>query len=186
MKIIIIYGPPAAGKYTVANEIANRTNFKVFHNHLSIDCVVPVFDFGTPPFGRLIELIRCSTIAEAAREGVDLIHTFVYAHGPDDDHFRRLIAAAEDNGGEACLVLLRCELDEGRRRVISEVRARMGKVKTPEMLKSLHDKWTMNEPLPGRESLIVDNTLLTPADAAERIICHFGLQQQAENGLNRR
>jgi hypothetical protein len=180
MKLIIIHGPPAAGKLTVANEIASRTGFKVFHNHLSIDCVVPVFDFGTPPFVRLIELIRYSTLAEAAREGVDLIHTFVYAHGPDDDHFRRLIAAAEDNGGEACLVLLRCEPGEGKRRVASETRARMGKVKTPEMLESLHEKWEMHEPLPGRESLIIDNTTLTPAETAERIISHFGLRQQPQ------
>ena len=178
MKLIIIYGPPAAGKLTVSNEVAKRTGFKVFHNHLSIDCVVPVFDFGTPPFVRLIELIRYSTITEAARAGVDLIHTFVYAHGPDDDHFRRLIAAAEDTGGKAWLVLLRCELAEGKRRVSAETRARMGKVKTPETLESLHDKWEMHEPLPGRESLIIDNTTLASNETAERIINHFGLRQQ--------
>ena len=50
MKLIIIYGPPAAGKLTVANAIAERTGIKVFHNHLSIDCVKPVIEFGTPAF----------------------------------------------------------------------------------------------------------------------------------------
>ena len=39
MKLIFIYGAPAAGKLTVANEIARQTGFKVFHNHLSIDCI---------------------------------------------------------------------------------------------------------------------------------------------------
>ena len=122
MKLVIIYGPPAAGKLTVANELARRTGFKVFHNHLSIDCIRPVFDFGTQSFNRLIGLIRIETIAEAARENVDIIHTFVYAKGPDDDHIARLIAAAEDSGGEVCLVLLKCDKDETMRRVTSESR----------------------------------------------------------------
>ena len=108
MKLIIIHGPPAAGKLTVATDLADRTGFKLFHNHVSIDCVKPVFEFGTPPFMRMIELIRFGTIAEAARENVSLIHTFVYALGEDDEHFTKLISAAEDNGGEAHLVLLRC------------------------------------------------------------------------------
>jgi shikimate kinase len=183
MKLLIIYGPPAAGKLTVANEVAARTGFKVFHNHLSIDCVQPVFEFGTPPFGRLVERIRMETIAEAAREGVDLIHTFVYAHGLDDDHFRRIIASAEDNGGEAFLVLLRCRIEEGRRRVSAESRVRMRKVKTPEMLESLHEKYEMHEPLPGRETLIIDNSDLTPSQAAEQIIDHFRLQQPSQSDL---
>jgi hypothetical protein len=106
MKLIIIHGPPAAGKLTVSEELAARTGFKVFHNHLSIDCVKPVFEFGTPPFGRLVEKIRVETIAEAAREGVDIVHTFVYVKGADDANFERIIAAAEDNGGEVGIVLL--------------------------------------------------------------------------------
>ena len=50
MKLIFIYGSPAVGKLTVAQEIAEQTDFKVFHNHLTIDAVTPVFEFGTVPF----------------------------------------------------------------------------------------------------------------------------------------
>jgi deoxyadenosine/deoxycytidine kinase len=180
MKLIIIHGPPAGGKLTVANEIAKRTGFKVFHNHLSIDCVKPVFDFGTRPFGRLIELIRVETIAEAARENVDLIHTFVYAKGPDDEHFAKLIAAFEENGGQVCVVLLSCDPEEGKRRVTSESRSRMGKVATPEMLDSLHKNYDLLSPLDGRETLVIDNSNLSAMDAAERIIGHFELPLQLE------
>ncbi len=66
MKLIFIYGAPAVGKLTVARELARLTGFKVFHNHLSIDCIEPIFDFGTPSFFKLIELIRVETVAEAA------------------------------------------------------------------------------------------------------------------------
>ncbi len=44
MDLVYLYGPPAVGKLTIATELARRTGFKVFHNHLSIDCVKPVFD----------------------------------------------------------------------------------------------------------------------------------------------
>jgi hypothetical protein len=46
--VVFLYGA-AAGKLTVANEIARLTGFKVFHNHLSMDAVLPVFEFASPP-----------------------------------------------------------------------------------------------------------------------------------------
>ena len=92
MKLIIIHGPPAAGKLTVANALSLRTYFKVFHKHLTIDCTEPVFDFGTDAFWDINLKLRIEVIAEAARQDIDLIHTFCYAKGPDDDKFRELIA----------------------------------------------------------------------------------------------
>jgi hypothetical protein len=177
MKLLIIHGPPAAGKLTVSREIARLTGFKVFHNHLSIDCVKPIFDFGTPPFGRLIERIRVATIAEAASEGVDLIHTFVYAFGEDDEHFEKLIAAAEDNGGEVHLVLLRCEADELKARIGNESRLRIGKLADPESVDRSLVRYDLLSPLPGRETLIIDTTDTQPQQTARLIIDHFGLRQ---------
>ncbi len=179
MKLLIIHGPPAAGKLTVTREIARRTGFKVFHNHLSIDCVKPVFDFGTPPFGRLIERIRVETIAEAARENVDMIHTFVYAFGEDDGHFRKLIAAAEDNGGEVHLVLLRCEPDELKARIGNESRVKIGKLASPESIDRSLVRYDLLSPLPERETLIIDTTNIQPVQTAKLIIDHFGLSQSS-------
>lgn len=34
MRLIFIYGLPATGKLTVAQELAKRTGYKLFHNHL--------------------------------------------------------------------------------------------------------------------------------------------------------
>lgn len=68
MKLLLIHGAPATGKLTVSLEIARRTGFRVFHNHLSIDCVKPVFEFGSKAFWRVVRMIRNETIAEASRE----------------------------------------------------------------------------------------------------------------------
>ena len=75
MNLVFIYGPPGVGKLTVAQELARETGYKVFHNHVSIDCAEAVFDFGTKPFGSVIGKIRLAVFEEAAREGVSLVFT---------------------------------------------------------------------------------------------------------------
>lgn len=176
MKLIVIHGPPAAGKLTVANEVARLTGFKVFHNHLSIDCAKPVFEFGSEAFWRIVLTIRAETIAEAAREGIDVLHTFCYAKGTDDENLGKLIAAAEDNGGDVHMVLLLCDDDERRRRISHESRVRIGKLTDPDSVTRSRELHDLESPFPGRETLTIDTTNTLPEMAARLIIDHFGLQ----------
>jgi hypothetical protein len=187
MKLVFIYGPPAAGKLTVAKEVAARTGFKVFHNHLSIDCIEPVFEFGSPSFGKLVNMIRYETVAEAARQGVDLIYTFCYAAGLDDDHVRTIAGLVEANGGEVHFVLLTCETAELHERVRSQSRAKFRKVRGVELLQRLLDQYDLYSTVPGHESLCIDNTDISPEATAALIIEHFGLRgpremQKADRG----
>jgi RNase adaptor protein for sRNA GlmZ degradation len=175
MKLIFIYGAPAVGKLTVANEIAKNTDFKVFHNHLSIDCIEPIFDFGTAPFFRLIELIRVETIAEAARENVNLIYTFCYAKDSDDAHVAKITETVESNGGEICFVLLTCTKSELEQRVLAESRKQFGKANNLEILNEILDEYDLFSPVPKRESLQIDNTNLSPEVVARKIIGHYHL-----------
>ena len=179
MKLLFIYGSPAVGKLTVAQRIAARTSFKVFHNHLSIDAVLPVFEFGTLPFFRLINLIRVETIREAARANVDLIYTFCYAKGADEPHVEEITQIVEEAGGEVCFVLLKADRDELNRRVSEESRRKMGKAKTVEMMDYFHETYDLCSPVPERESLVIDNSRLSPETVAGRIIEHFNLAKAA-------
>ena len=176
MKLIIIHGPPASGKLTVGTELARLTGYKLFHNHLTIDCVKPVLEFGTPGFWRAVGELRYHVIAAAARENVDMIHTFCYEYEVDDEHFARLIASAEENGGEAHLVLLLCDDDERRKRIVDESRVKIGKLVDPESVG--RNNIDLTSPYPGRETLVLDTTTASAAETADRIIDHFGLQRQ--------
>jgi hypothetical protein len=178
MKLIIIHGPPAAGKLTVGTEIARLTGYKLFHNHVSIDCVKTVFDFGSPKFWSMNEYVRVGMIAEAAREDIDLIHTFCYEFGADDEHFAKLIAAAEDNGGEVHIALLICDDEERRKRIANESRVRIGKLVDPDAVG--RNKINLTAPFPGRETLIIDTTSKSAESTAREIVEHFGLQSSAE------
>jgi len=177
MKLIIIHGPPAAGKLTVANALSLRTYFKVFHNHLTIDCTVPVFEFGTPGFWNIQVKLRCEVIAEAAKQDIDVIHTFCYAKEIDDEYFRQLVAAAEDHGGEVHVVLVNSRDEVRKERIANESRVRMRKLtdpgsvdrqRTQDLLFSPHPEW-------ADTTLMIDTSDISPDEAAQMIIERFGL-----------
>ena len=180
MKLLFIYGSPAVGKLTVANEIAARTDFRVFHNHLSIDAIKPVFEFGSKSFFKLIELIRVETVSEAARQNVNLIYTFCYAKDLDDAHVEKIAKSVEENGGEVCFVLLKADRRALDERVREDSRKAMGKAKTVEMMDYFHETYDLASPVPERESLIIDNTNLPATDAAQQIIEHFNLAKNKD------
>jgi RNase adaptor protein for sRNA GlmZ degradation len=164
----------------VAKEIAKQTGYKVFHNHLSIDCIEPIFDFGSESFFKLIELIRVETVAEAARSNVNLIYTFCYAKDSDDEHVRLVTEAVESNGGEIRFVLLVAEKSEIEKRVSAESRKRYGKAKNTAILHEIWNKYDLFSPVPERESLIINNTNLSAEETAEKIIDYYNLREKAD------
>lgn len=175
MKLIFIYGSPAVGKLTVSNELARLTNFKVFHNHLTVDAILPIFEFGSDPFTKLNDEFRKLLIAEAVLQNVNLISTYCYAKGLDDLRVEALLKLVEENGGEVNLVLLTCERKELEKRVLAESRQIFEKIKTVELLDEVLEKYELFSTLPNRESLVIDNTNLSAEMVAERIIEHYKL-----------
>ena len=83
MHLLNVIGPPAAGKMTVGRAVCELTGFRLFHNHLSIEPLLGVFEFGSPSFNRLNSMIRRDVITEAV--AVDLPGlVFTYTWDFDD------------------------------------------------------------------------------------------------------
>ncbi len=176
MDLVYLYGPPAVGKLTIATELARRTGFKVFHNHLSIDCVKPVFDFGTEPFWRQVHAIREGMLVEAAQSGTDLIFTTVYAGESSEPRSSRRLAAVRRNGGTIHPVRLTCDRAIMEDRVADPRRRDLGKLNSVE---GLRNAWAREEDdlgavLPDVESLLLDTASLKPAESAIKIIEAYG------------
>src|SRR2546427_8783236 len=134
MRLVFIYGPPASGKLTVAAELAELTGFKLFHNHVSIQFVQSIFEFGTKTFWRLIGKYRLEMIEQAAKDGIDTIFTFVYSKGEDDRFVGDVLKSVRSHRGRVCFVRIYCEREELVKRVKTSRRKSMGKVSTEKML----------------------------------------------------
>lgn len=72
MNLVLIYGPPAVGKLTVATELAQLTGFRLLHNHLIGDLARAVFEFLSPEYSQLVRTVRAEVLRTAAMDDVDI------------------------------------------------------------------------------------------------------------------
>lgn len=169
MKLIFIHGAPAVGKLTVARELAALTGLRLFHNHLTVDLVSAVFDFGTAPFIALREQVWLAVFREAADRNVSLIFTFnpestVRAHFIQD-----AIEAVESGGGQVAFVELTCAQDELEQRIESPSRSDFGKLRSLEHYRQLQQAGAFEFPALPDSGLSFDTTHKTPEETARLI-----------------
>src|SRR5690349_1494558 len=175
MRLVFIYGPPASGKLTVAKELVKLTGFRLFHNHVSIEFVQSLFEFGSKPFWRLTDKYRTEMMEEAAKEGVDTIFTFVYGKTTDDPFVRSVLRKVKAHGGKVCFVRLQCRRDELKRRVTSKFRKSRGKIATKKLLSQVFKKFDLDSEIPFEPSLTIDTEAQSPREAAKTIVRHYSL-----------
>lgn len=119
MHLVVVFGPPAVGKMAVGRELCARTGYKLFHNHMTVDPVLDIFPFGSPPFGRLVELLRSQVIIEACDADLPgLVFTIVWGVDLEDDCLllQGYVDTVVTRGGAVSFVELYADLPERLRR----------------------------------------------------------------------
>jgi hypothetical protein len=184
--LVFVVGPPAVGKMTVGHELAQRTGLKLFHNHHTIDLALRFFPFGTPPFQRLVGEFRRRILEEVAASDLSgVIFTYVWAFDDSRD-----AAAVEEwasifraRDGRVLFVELEASQAERLRRNGTEFRLAEKPFKrdleqSRRQLRELDAKYQLNSKGAFDERpdyFRVDNTLLSAAEVAEKVIARFGL-----------
>ncbi|MEE9253787.1 MAG: AAA family ATPase [Pseudomonadales bacterium] len=185
--LVIIFGPPAVGKMTVGRELSKLSGLKLFHNHMTIEPLLELFDFGSPPFSRLLREFRRRIFEEVASDrGPGLIFTYVWAlDEPEDrDHLDRLARPFVRQGARICYVELFAPttvlVERNRKpdRLLAKPSKRDVQLSEARLLESL-DAYRLSSggkfPFEG-EYLYIENSALTAALAAEEICDRFGLR----------
>lgn len=184
---MVVFGPPAVGKMTVGRAVCDRTDFRLFLNHHTIEPLSEIFGMDTPPFRALTSEIRRRVVEVAAASDIRLVITQVWnLEGAEDARWvTGLVAPYAEAGLPVHFVELAADLETRleRNRDEDRLRAKPSKrdlVWSEAHLREREEQLVMNTdpavPMPGdavlaaHRHLRLDNRALAPAEAADRIV----------------
>jgi hypothetical protein len=187
MHLVVVFGPPAVGKMTVGREICARTGYKLFHNHLTIEPFLEIFEFGSPAFNRLSSQFRRRVVEEAiASDLPGLVFTFVWGLElvADRDFVQGYVDLLRASGGSVSFVELFATLEERVVRNNTELRLDAKRSKRDRAFNDRNllelEAYVMNtregvrtpahDVLEGHPHLCIDNTHLSPAEVADVVV----------------
>jgi hypothetical protein len=185
-ELMLVFGPPAVGKTTVGRAVCERTPFRLFMNHHTIEPLAEIFGMGSPAFRTLTSEFRRRVVEEAAAAEVALMLTLVWnLEGQTDaDWVRRLVAPYVDAGRRVTFVELAADLPTRleRNRGTDRLQAKPSKrdlAWSEAHLRERADWVTNTDPtrtlpadgvLAGRPHLRIENGDLDAVAAAERVV----------------
>ncbi len=179
--IIVMYGPPGVGKFTIGKQLSKKTGFRFFNGHRLADVVHSIFEFGTKEFIETTNFLWLNLFSKLVKsQPRGLIISFVYGvqtlEGKKDDLFcKKFIAVAKRNDAKIHFIKLTCSDDRLYRRVQNKSRRRYGKLTSASLLKKIRNNYKVDEEIPFVKSIEIDTTTYTPKQTADRIIAKLNL-----------
>ena len=171
MRLIILCGPPGVGKFSVARELATRTGYRLFHNHLVVDLLESLFEFGSARFVELRERLWTDLLTQAAEDRVrGVVFTFAFDKTLSPSFPSSLLEACRKQDIVVSIVELSCTQEELERRLAQPDRARFGKLNSLERYHELAPTGAFARPVLPLHTLAIDTTGLSVWESADRIL----------------
>ena len=183
--LMIVIGPQAVGKMTVAKVIKEKIGYAVSTNHDSLEVPARIFGWGTPSFKEMRNMMRKEIFNLSIKNDVNLIFTYIVDFN-DKKEFKFLDDLKnkyEKSGGKFYLVELETNLEERLKRNVTEERLQEKPTKrdiersNKELVDSM-DKYRMNSnegEITYKNYIRIDNTNLSPEEVANKVIKKFKL-----------
>lgn len=183
--LIIICGPQAVGKMTVAESLRDKLKYNLMMNHDSIEISDKIFGFATPAQHEFNAIFREKAFEMAVKHNVDLLFTYVCAFEmqQEREYLTGLAELFQANGGNFYFVELSADLEtrlernetphrmemKASKRDIEWSKANLLRDAKKHKLNSDDDEvWFENH-------IKIDNTNLEPDEVADMVISKFAL-----------
>jgi len=183
--LIVVCGPQAVGKMVVAESLRDKLKYNLMINHDSIEISDKIFGFATPAQREFNGFFRDKVFELSNRYNVDLIFTFVCAFEDPEDvaYLTNLHNLYTNSGGNFYFAELSADLETRIARNETPYRmARKPSKKDLEWSRANLLNDTKNHRLNSKDGEIlfehhikIDNTNLSPDEAADKIIAAFNL-----------
>jgi len=187
MNLVIILGPPAVGKMTVGQALAELTGLKLLHNHMISELLfqfVPVYGPGSEDGKRLKNLFTreiLETVAKSDSPGMIYTNMFNFDSPIAYEYIQSILDLYESHGAGTCVVELYADRDvriernktENRllhkpsKRDLASSESRIRIIESQQRLNSYDNERPFNN------YLKINNTCLTPEAVAVKIMETF-------------
>lgn len=186
MKLIIIFGPHAVGKMTVGQHLAEMTDLKLFHNHMTIEPITELFKGYPEHFHRLKDLFRneiFNSFLNTDQYGMIFTYMWAFDAQEDWDYINNLEQLFLSHGAEVYYVELEADFNTRIQRNKTENRllnkpSKRNTEYSEQLFRHLEEKYRLNS-LPGEikkeHYLRINNTNMPPERTALLIKETFGL-----------
>ncbi|MBP3637762.1 MAG: shikimate kinase [Clostridia bacterium] len=186
MRLLFIFGAHAAGKMTVGQAVSRITPMKLFHNHMTIEPVIELFGSYN---GVATQRLRQVVFEEFLKtDNYGLIFTFIWAFDSqyDWDYVEQISKLYREAGAQVDYVELIApqELRLQRNRTENRLKEKPSKrdveLSEARLLDAESHYRCVSEPgeVPYANYLRLDNSQLSPEEAAEIIVKHFGYERK--------
>jgi len=173
MDVLFIYGPAASGKYSIGQTVSEQLELPLFHNHLVVDAVKVLFDFGTPGFCQLRADMWLSAFQIAAKHQQSFVFTFHPERTVAPELPGLLEQAVTAQGGVVHYIELVCEESQLMQRLNSQSRQRFGKLTDVDLYHQIKVEGGFDFPEFCQPVLSLDTSRLSAQQSALRIIDWF-------------
>ena len=170
MHVVFIYGPAAAGKYTIGTALSEELGIPLFHNHLTVDLAKSLFEFGSVGFNNLRAEVWRASFREAANEGVSFIFTFHPEATVEPSLISNLSKIIEEAGGIVFYVELECSHDTILNRIQLESRSQFGKLTDPVLYQRIYAEGGFELAGIPKPDIRIDTESVDPLEAARLIV----------------
>ena len=188
--LIVVTGPQAVGKMTVAEKIKEELGYSLMINHDSIEVSDKIFERGSDAQKELNKIIRAAAFETAIKYNIDMIFTFVTAFdSPEDiEYLNNLRSMFEATGGQFYFVELEADVKTRLERNITphrlESKYTKNDIETSERdLLETMKKYRLNSndgELICPNHLKINNTNLEPEEVARTVVEKFGLSNSTK------
>lgn len=182
MKLVLLVGAGAVGKMTVGQALMQKTGLRLFHNHMTIELVLDIFGEYDGAAVNALRRAVFESFAASGREG--LIFTYMWAFdAPEDGAYIQQVASLfESHGAQIyCVELVapqevRLQRNATPNRLANKPSKRDLAATRQRLLQedSKHRLQSRPGEIPFANYLRLENTDLSPQEAADAIIRHFG------------
>lgn len=187
MRLLFLFGAQAVGKMTVGQALEALTTMRLFHNHMTIEPVIRLFGEYN---GRIVDRLRQVIFEEFAQSSqYGMIFTYVWAFDQPTDwaDAARIAGIFEAAGAEVdyCELIAPQDVRLARNRTENRQREKPSKRNADfaeQLILQTEKKYRCVSEIgeiPFPRYLRLDNSELTPEEAARRIAAHFGYPQKS-------